>query len=434
MLWGRKIARCLNKYSWYNPHGQRRAEHEEAAIAASLELDGKESPSLDLAWAHFEHCTLPRHLVGSSKGNYTKARYSEDEYLTRFFPIWGTPESNLSCFGEGVSLYFFTLRSLAFILFLAGLINIPFISYYTSDEYNHNKRGMVPLILRGTAVCTDTTWTACPSCRKSQWDHFPRAFNRYGETADGSLRFIMVNHCKISYLDGFLSFLSLLLVFFGIGYFSFHVLKKREIQLDESVQTTADYTVKVENPPKDARDAKEWGTFFSQFGHVTCCTVALDNGELVRALLKKRNLIENLSQLLPPGVMFNKHNIEEAVKNAMPLKLWQNIIYNDAETIKQQISHIDEEIHGMSDKVYSACRVFVTFEKESSQHKALTDLSVPRWITLSNKSSALRKALCFRGNRVLRVRRPPEPLAVRWAHFGTSLKVSIYPREKQLAT
>ena len=348
--------------------------------------------------------------------------------FSSFLPLYSTSFGEvLSSFGEGISLYFLTLRALSFMLLFAGLINLPFIEYYTSDRYNHNKRGMVPFMLRGTAICTDMTWEPCPTCTKSQWDHFPRAFDRYGETTDGSLRFIKVNNCSISYLAGLLSYLSLLLVFFGMAYLSIFILKKREFEVYKAQQTTSKYSIKVENPPKDARDAEEWRTFFSQFGHVSCCTVALNNGELIRALVRKKILVIQLHQLLPSGVNFDKHNLVYAVENAMPLKWWQKLmLYSDAESLKQQILNIENEIQDMSEKDYDVCRVFVSMEKELYQRKALVALSVPRSVTLTTDTSALPTPLSFRGNHVLRVGMPPEPLAVKWAQFGTPWGVSIY--------
>ncbi|KAI2492655.1 hypothetical protein MHU86_21895 [Fragilaria crotonensis] len=90
------------------------------------------------------------------------------------------------------------------------------------------------------------------------------------------------------------------------------------INLDNASLTTTDYAVEVRNPPKDARDPDEWKQFFDQFGQVASITVALDNEELVRALLLRRTLMSKLEDLLPPGLKLNPDNLDVAVREALP--------------------------------------------------------------------------------------------------------------------
>jgi hypothetical protein len=54
----------------------------------------------------------------------------------------------------------------------------------------------------------------------------------------------------------------------------------------------------VDNPPRDALDPDEWRDFFEQFtpddDQVTAVTIALNNEEMVRRLIKCRILQQKL--------------------------------------------------------------------------------------------------------------------------------------------
>ena len=92
MTWGRRLAHFLSQFRWYyNP---------------SLDHDG---PSLDAAWAYFEHVTLARYVVPSSRSRSSvtrdalkKAESGETEKPTRLYSVWGTPEKDLGDFGLGI--------------------------------------------------------------------------------------------------------------------------------------------------------------------------------------------------------------------------------------------------------------------------------------------------------------------------------------------
>lgn len=92
MTWGRRLAHFLSQFRWYyNP----------------TEDDG--GPSLDAAWAYFEHITLARYIVPTSRGRTSvtrdaikKAESGETEKPTRLYSVWGTPEKDLGDFGLGI--------------------------------------------------------------------------------------------------------------------------------------------------------------------------------------------------------------------------------------------------------------------------------------------------------------------------------------------
>lgn len=87
MTWGRRLARFLSKYHWYNPH-----------------VHNEDAPSLDTAWAYFEHVTLARHFkpTDDAVDVNRKAEAGEDEGETQLYSVFTTPERDLGDFGVGV--------------------------------------------------------------------------------------------------------------------------------------------------------------------------------------------------------------------------------------------------------------------------------------------------------------------------------------------
>lgn len=90
MTWGRRLARNLSKYQWYNPHQARDKS--------------PNAPSLDKAWAYFEHVTLPRHFKPNmrSRDVNRRAEAGENEEQTQLYSVFGTTVEDLGDFGVGV--------------------------------------------------------------------------------------------------------------------------------------------------------------------------------------------------------------------------------------------------------------------------------------------------------------------------------------------
>ncbi len=65
--------------------------------------------------------------------------------------------------------------------------------------------------------------------------------------------------------------------------------------IDVAEQTAQDYSVVVKDPNPDATDPEEWRAFFeSHFGPVAYVTVALNNGELLKAIATRRGILEKI--------------------------------------------------------------------------------------------------------------------------------------------
>jgi hypothetical protein len=435
---GRRIARWLSKHSWYYPHPHPRTGQDHAS-----------RPSLDAAWAYFEHVTLARHFLPEAnetnlkpeqeptpnqKDVLRKAEPGERDRPTRLYSVLTTAESDLADFGIGVGVYFFTLRSLCIIMLLAGIINIPSLTYFGSDSYNGvTERTGHWRALQTSAICSDSTWVACPTCTKDEWrDHFPATYDRYAETTtttdeqeEGGLTFILRRNCQVSHTVAMVAYVSLLFVCASV-YILQNISKRRERYFDESAQTTTDYAIEVVNPPWDARNAQEWREFFERFGHVTCCTVALDNEELIAALVTRRELLATLENLQPAGVVMDPNDMKSAVDMAEPIPWYYKLICAmDAQTLQVEIEKLNVQIlTDLAKRQYDVSNVFIVFETEHAQQEALRELAVLGIDKLRNNTSALPSDLLFRGEKVLDVREPPEPSSVRWKDLDESVMVS----------
>jgi hypothetical protein len=436
----RRIVRTLSQFSWYCPPDMRNA--------------------LDDAWAYFEHSTLPRYHYSNERINrnhrdlFPKAEPGEKEHPTRLYPVMSTPETELADFGVGVAVYFFTLRSLSIVLLVAGVLSAPNMYYFWSDAYNpvnDDEEFTKHAIVRTSAVCTNKSWQACPNCTRSQWDGFSSAYDRYAQatrsvtdsnnTTTGSddndndndeiqqqFVFILVTHCRISKWAGIVSMISMVVVCISI-YIVSYISRQREVEFDEAQQTASDYSIEILNPPHDAKDAEEWRTFLSQFGHVTSVTIVYENDELLRRLFHRRDLIFQLEALQPVGAPMNPHNLGAAYSSARSVAWYRKLCGTyDSPRIQKQIEAIDAMIESdLSHRTYHACEVFAIFETEKAQQAALKALEVPGIHVLRNSISALPEQHVFRGKHVLEVCKAPEPSSVRWQDLDYGWMVCLLP-------
>ena len=58
-------------------------------------------------------------------------------------------------FGLGYGIYFSTLRSFALLSLVAGILNLPNLLYFSSNEYSNGQMEL-PGLLKGSAICTGT--------------------------------------------------------------------------------------------------------------------------------------------------------------------------------------------------------------------------------------------------------------------------------------
>ena len=403
MTRARRFSRFMSQFSWYYPH---------------VESEDPNKPSLDKAWAYFEHVALPRYMTQSSNNaNLAKAAPGENAEETKLYPVLSTSEADLADFGIAVGVYFYTLKGLALIMFLAAAINIPVMMYYRSNAYNPGNGNLNRWSLQSSAICTNQEWAPCPTCQLSDGLVFPKTYTRYAETtlpSGQTLPFILLNNCNMSETVGIWSFVSLIFVTVAVFVLR-EISKRKEKEFDDAQLTTPDYGVEIENPPFDARDPDEWKEFFSQFGPVNTITVVLDNEELTNILVKRRKLVNGLENLLPAGVKFDRYDLEGMASQAMPVRfLGKLMCKSSAPKLLEKIAAIDKLVmEDLALRKYNVSEVFVVFETEEAKTSCLNGLAVTGVAMLRNDTSALPPERIFRGKHLLSAVQPPEPTSVR---------------------
>ena len=418
-----------------------------------------DAPSLEKAWAFYEHYTLARYLVGDDGKplpGKPRADPGEEKPSDLYSPIT-TAESNLNEWGIGVALYFATLRVMAVILMLTGLINIANIWYYSSDEYSAGQEG-ISFSLKGSAVCNQGLWVVCKDCSPDNWST-PEEGSRFGIATDPvsgvNTKIVFKNDCEGASLEqGIVNWASLIFLIICIGLLSIYQ-RRRETLFDIGKQTSTDYSVVVQNPPPDAYDPDKWREFFSQFAEkqVSCVTVALNNDQLLRKLLTRRVFRRNLRAQLHKNINIDD---EDEVRVAIAqihkeqeleskgflalacdcfgicqiLHLFN--LFLPPETLVDKLVKITSEIEELEKLRYNVTQVFVTFETEEGQRSCLTALSVSKIALWCNRTDTLPPSAIFEG-RVLDVSEPKEPNTIRWLDLHVAPLKKVVQRTITLA-
>lgn len=365
---------------------------------------------------------------GSSSGggrqkDLDRAEPGESNLPTKLYSPFFTPLSQLGDFGIGVGLYFSSLRAVAFIALIAGCINMPNILYYASEEYSGSQPG-VNFLLKGSAICTEQVWVPCPTCTL---DEFDRAESRIAGTTtitpEGELQtliFALKNTCDgAKFQVGIINMASLGFILLAIAVLSLYQ-RQKQIAFDEQEQTAQDYSIEISNPPSDATEPEEWRDFFeSRFGgHVTCCTVTIDNDLLVKALAERREVAFAIEEKLKEGGTedtLTLHELSAKIEHGRGFvgRIMSRISPGIPELVGR-LTVLNGRIQGLIQQRYRATRVFCTFETERSQRQVLTSMVVGSLASMRNITHKVNPNLLFRGEHVLHVREAEEPSTIRW--------------------
>ena len=172
---------------------------------------------------------------------------------------------------------------------------------------------------------------------------------------------------------------------------------------------------------------------------VTAVTIALGNEVLLRKLITRRKLRNNLRLILPKGTdLDDEATVRTAVaqyvndRDSEPLGCMWNMfartilpilrLFNKflpAETLVDRVFELSEEIKQLQNEKYDVAKVFITFETEEGQRAALSAFSIGRWDIYMKNENAVAPSAVFKGQ-LLRIGEPAEPSAVRWLDLSAS--------------
>eukprot|EP00536_Pseudo-nitzschia_multiseries_P002604 jgi/Psemu1/294887/fgenesh1_pm.35_\ len=480
MTYGRRIALSLMDKKWYNPNADIDTDDNDRDIKDEEGDDGSliddfdqdlivtTNPSLKKGWAFFEHQALYRYLVKPDDNKKTRktifknmnekfdrAEPGEDDDPSKLYPWFTLPHSQLGDFGLGIGLYFSTLRAFVFITFICGLISMYNIVFFASEEYDPVKAGILDpnvtftnMFMIGSAVCHSVEWVPCPTCRCrgvddkiSSWGLLPPGHCALSDSPDGDiLTFAKKNNCDgtpwqlVATNYATVLFMVISVIFLGL------YMKREETAFDEDEQTAQDYSIVITNPPTNAHNPDEWRNFFyDNFdgAQVTVCTCAVENDMLVQTLAERRERVRSI-QLLEPGISMDLLDLAKVAAEierdrSMMDRLLSSIVPGIPEHFSRLVA-LKAKVEGLAQLEYPVTNVFITFETEDDQRNVLQKLTVGSSKTGEIGHGGDPRALSdpnflFRNNRVLNVKEPEEPNAIRWQ----DLNAGWFQRVKKMA-
>ncbi len=432
--------------------------------------------------------------MGKDVKTFNMAIPGEVNVKTSLYNPWTTPLSEMGDFGIGVGLYFVCLRAISIITFLSGCMSIYNISFFASDEYNvdgldgYNFDGTksVPWFLRGSAICTSHEWVYCPSCTE---EHFNgnTDYRLYKATDDGTMTFALKNRCEGKiYHVGMVTYGTIIVTTVGL-FLTYWWMIHMGTKLDQNEQTAQDYSIVIRNPPKNNEELNEyqvegdhheagenldvydpvvWKNFFEMNfdnAHVTCCTVVVDNDNLLLALVKRREILKYLDdvlELMGPeeyrelGLL--KEDDEGNVRIPDPIIIDKRRIEVDMNKLEEVVEQVErkrncfrtfiakkisffagipEQFYQLKDlnsviveeakEKHDISSVFISFETEEAQRQVLKSMSVSKrdlHKSIIQGPNAFRDTkLLFQGLKLLNVQEPSEPSTIRWMDQDISI-------------
>ena len=277
------------------------------------------------------------------------------------------------------------------------------------------------MILRGSAICEDSKYVACPSCQyndtnsilKELWST-SRIVSVFSDSSNETLYFARKNICgdndeNFPFYQVIIS--SIACIFIAVSFYKLSEYQNfLSVKFDERNATSTDFSIEIKNPPKDALDPDEWKAFLQRVAHtqistnpynlgvdkaeatylnthVTCITIAIDNNQLIDALIQRRLLkktaVQNIGESIKTfddyhnDALLMKQNHD--LSNNLPEKLYK---------ILNEYIELNKTIESLMAEKHNATRVFATFETEVGQRAVLTALSTSKISSVFNKHHA----------------------------------------------
>jgi hypothetical protein len=376
-------------------------------------------PSTVLANQHFLNKVLPRKLEEQARpgSNNVRARAGapsfrkarRDESGGQLFSLTDFSFDSLAQFGLGVSVYLIQLGIVGLLTFLCGCILLPSIVSFAQSSYgvfwDHDPRLLgsaacdAQVVITGITRGCDESETSCSA-----------SYREGCELPEATIISDIVMACFVA-----------LVLFFNMG------IDEIEDVLDEAVQTAQDYSVVVTDPEPDATDPEEWRVFFERYGRVRNVSVTKKNRGLHKLLLRKHLIMREidprqlsrvrdevdlqaaLNHLKSRSDSFNPSEIIEeseswTIKFRHMLGFSRGLLYH-----LKHLCAVNKLIEKASEKEYTACRVFVSFETEMEQRLCLKECATSHLEAILDISSSSKTRCKFRGVSVLNVSESAEP-------------------------
>lgn len=458
MTRSRRIALSLVHNKYYNPNAGKRVRRNNTSVfdsisSAEMVASQKVLPSIEKAWAYFEHVTLTRYIIHERNKNpadltmwerykyaythsherFERAQPGEKRLPTRLYDWISTPHIQLGDFGLGFGLYFSTIRAIRNIFLIAAAMSAANIYNFASSAYDD--WNTADIFYRGSAVCTQTEWVPCYDCECSgpvgarsvqDWNRTNRCYPH--EFSDGSsMVFVVKNQCLSEdpqqlYVLGLVNYATLIFLVISVYFLLDYHLDKETVSFDEDEQTAQDYSILVKNPPQGATDPEEWRQYFEETFpgvKVVAVTCNVNNDLLIKSLVKRREVLRRMELQLDHGTNMGIDNLallaaQESESRGKYLGPIKGLFFPGLPELLSKLVALNTSIKGFTQLSYPCTNVFVTLELESHQRLILSKLAVGLKYIRKNDISALEDPSYAFRDTVLLVQEAPEPNSVRW--------------------
>jgi len=218
-------------------------------------------------------------------------------------------------------------------------------------------------------------------------------------------------------------------IYIFLGYY----LDRHAVEFDEDEQSAQDYSIAIKHPPPDARNPRKWRNYFEETFpgvEVVAVTCNLDNDLLVKALVKRREILRRMEVYLEKGTDMDIDNLalmaaREARNRGKYLDAIKALFIPGLPELISILVGLNTRIKGLAQLDYRCTGVFVSFERESHQREVLSKLSIGKKYIKNNDPSGLEHPKFMFEGTVLSVAEAAEPNSIRWEdlNFEVSEKV-----------
>lgn len=281
--------------------------------------------STDIAYEMLRTTVARRVKDPSKEGNGFRLAQPGDQGAKNYEFL--SSADDLDEFGIGIGIYFRSLKAFACIFIIGGLFNI--LAFRENADYNPDD---TPSQLEGSV---------------------------YGAVRE-SLKFDAQVTADILITLSFLAFTIYMTL----------TEDNQIAEIDESQQTTQDYSVWIRNPLPTVYDTDTYKRFFEKFGEVVSVTVAKKNGDLIDALAERKALREKIQYMEDAGITDDVLDNEFLRYISIMAGFTRGL-----KQMKERIENLTALIESKKNEDFEPWRVFVTFNHESDQSYCLDCLS-----------------------------------------------------------
>ncbi len=286
------------------------------------------------------------------------------------YPIWKTTAEDLGEFGVGIGLYYQFLRYMSFVFAMVATCQSAGLILNANGKAYQDRSDVDVMIKTSLGAHLTTNYNA----------------SIFGTFVDSS---------NLSFTLSIIDVFSTVLFLICVVRLKYDQIQSVE-QIDADVITAGDYTVYVEDIPKNATDPDEFKTFFSGYGAVADVSIGLANGDLIRLFTDRTLKVAEL---------------ELAVAELKISRLSSHMKVVDK--IKAEIAGLDKDVATLRQKSdFETIVAYVTFDDEKSQAaciKAYKGGSVARLLMPQSKK--------FRRKFPISVSQAPEPSNIKWENL-----------------